>query len=380
MLRSDSVIMISWIKPQDVDIKHINIYRRIGGEQNFTKIKTLPGNISLFSDSAVTYHIKHRYYVTFGGGQGESPPTRTISTIPGPLSIWILDYYDLYVLKYTYDLSFTPFQYYALWYQQSMALSFKSGIGLITYPIYHYFEIFSLKSGNFLTGNDRLEYPYDCLYSAARNTFLVSDSSSGIYEVSISTGQERLLTATAGKPTQLQYTNTAFVYALYPESRSIKKFTSAGLFTDEIKGYRDNHFAKPVYFHVDERNNTIYIIDRWQNADALLRINPELQQCDTLIIHESIKKVLINTNTNDIWISVNTPGDEDACLLQLSYDGLRLNEINGFSYIADFVINPYNNALIVCDYYGYKVVQIRPDGSVISETKGKIVPYKVYVQ
>ena len=88
--------------------------------------------------------------------------------------------------------------------------------------------------------------------------------------------------------------------------------------------------------------------------------------------------IQVNTNDNSVWISINEP--ENSVLMQLSSEGIRLNEIAGFSGISDFKYISETNTIIVADPVDYLVKHIRPNGSVIGVFNKASYPSKVYVE
>jgi len=376
--RSDSVIVITWPRAQSVEVKAYNLYRRVGGEQAFIKIKSVPNNIFTYSDSATAFDIPHRYYLTYTGVDNESPPTYSVCTIPGPAVFWVLDDLYLKILRFTYDLGFESFNFFAIWFPQNFTRDSKRNNGLVTFTSFRYFEIFNLQSAELLLSNSQIEAPYDCLYLPGQDVYWISDSSRGIYEVNPVTAIENFITTTAGKPTRMQYHADGWVYTLDKQYKSIRQYDLTGQLVSEYSVAGTKPLVNPVGFHVVDFNQDLYIIDRNIETDLLIRLKSQSLQSDTLMIADNMRQVLTDQGGQAIWVSINNP--DDGYLLQLSADGLRLNELKGFKYIADFKINPYNNTLVICDYWGDKVVHVRQDGSKIGETKKRLAPHKVYIQ
>ena len=64
--------------------------------------------------------------------------------------------------------------------------------------------------------------------------------------------------------------------------------------------------------------------------------------------------------------------------MQLSYDGIRLKLLEGFSYIVDFQIISITETLVIADSKESVVTHMRPDSTIIGKYSGAAYPYKVY--
>ena len=88
---ADSVITVKWSAPHTVDYKGFNLYRKVESETEFSLLGFLPEDQTEYDDHIEQYDITYQYYLTIQGENSESPPTKKIQTMPGPVSFWVLD-------------------------------------------------------------------------------------------------------------------------------------------------------------------------------------------------------------------------------------------------------------------------------------------------
>ncbi|RLD13157.1 hypothetical protein DRI50_07705, partial [candidate division KSB1 bacterium] len=165
-LRSaDSIVTLSWIPHYDTEIKGFHLYRRAGNQTQFSSLAILPAGQTEYRDSLVQFDTPYAYYLTLIGASGESPPTPVLKTVPGPGQIWVLDRWNEYILKFSYDMRHRLLSHYAIWIPQALAFNKQKNLAIITYPLYHYAEVIDPTSGLLKQEITDIRYAYACAFN-----------------------------------------------------------------------------------------------------------------------------------------------------------------------------------------------------------------------
>ncbi len=379
-LRSaDSVVTLQWYNTYDVHIQGYHLYRRAQGETNFSTLATLPPDRDIFADSTVQYDRSYAYYLTLIGASGESPPTPILQTTPGPGKIWLLDRWNEYILKFSYDLRFALQTHYAIWIPQALAMDRAHHMGVLTYPAYHYAELFDLDTGELYGEVTAIRYPYACAYEPLSQTFWLTDSSGALYRFSRDrTDAPQVLDNRLGKPLALVFDEHGSAFVLDAASDQIIVYNTQGQRTLSIANYKGQRFNRLIDLKATPDKRFIYFIDEQTQGNALYRFSTLTDSLSLVCTLQGMEIVRPSPLDQTLFVAINL--DEQAKILQLSAQGTRLNSWQGFKYITDFAINPVNGNLVIADKVLHQLVHLYPDGRILGQFNKAPYPYKVYIE
>ncbi|MCB0280948.1 MAG: hypothetical protein KDF60_00080 [Calditrichaeota bacterium] len=372
----ENYIRLYWSSPHDVIYKSFNIYRKAVGQDSFNLYTTVARGINYFDDRDILFDEKYSYYLSINGETEESYPTQVKSITPGPGNIWMLDRYLWDIVKLSYDLSAVSIRKAGAWRPENMAMSEK--IGLITYPVFRYLEIFNLENGRTIDGNLNLRSPFDATYDPVHGQFWVVDSTGSIYTIDTVEANEQLVYQDLKKPVQIEYMNNR-IFVLDRGFDKLFIFNSTPFLTDSIGSNQTGElFADLKLFRLDETNNKCYLLDGKNGANTLYRYNLNNRQIEPVFRDSLIYTFDVNQKDETIWIVI--ANKVNSQLLQLSPAGNRLHIIDGLVRPTDIKINPYNENVVVADFYGQTVYHYRPDFSLVGIYSTIGDPFKVYIQ
>ena len=379
---TDSLITLSWNIPLKPDFSSFEIYKKEEGQDDFTLLANISNTVSHYNDIINTLDIRYYYYIKLIGKGVESPPTKTKSIVPGPGSIWMLDDYLWEILKLNYDLSSTALRKVGVWKPENLTFAHEINRGLITYPIFNYYEIFDLSSGNILYGNQAIVRPFDAVYDNGLNRFWLIDSLGSLYIVD-STANEQFAGKFFKKPVQIDMLDDQLVI-LDKIMNGIYLFDRSPAQVDFIStNGNDEPFANLDLFRVDQLNKKVYLLDRLKDNNTLYKYNVEKNHLSVVFQDSLIRTFDVNKQDESIWIIIANKLNSE--LLQLSSTGQRLVSIKGFNLPRDVKVNPYNGNVIVADITDQlnileqKVFHYRSN-TLIGSFRTYGDPFKVYIE
>lgn len=377
-LRSaDSIVTLSWIPHYDTEIKGFHLYRRAGNQTQFSSLAILPAGQTEYRDSLVQFDTPYAYYLTLIGASGESPPTPVLKTVPGPGQIWVLDRWNEYILKFSYDMRHRLLSHYAIWIPQALAFNKQKTLAVITYPLYHYAEVIDPTSGLLKQEITDIRYPYACAFNPKSRAFYISDSIGALYQFTPN-GSVQLLDGELGKPEEIVFDAQGNAAVLDSYKKALILYQADGTRRAEITGFNGHRFRSLRFLSVNQAGSYFYFIERNDTSDVLFRLSTLTDSISPVFEGQGLRAVRESPMDHSLWLAVNS--DNGANILQLSPSGLRLNTLNGFKFITDIAVNPINGNLIIADRDAHQVIHVRSDGSRIGVFKEAPYPFKVYIE
>jgi len=378
----DTLISLAWNIPHQPNYSSIEIYRKIETDDDFSLLAAVSNSVSNYKDIVNELDIRYSYYLVLIGNGAQSNPTQTKSIVPGPGSIWMLDDYLWEILKLSYDLSSTSLRKVGVWKPENLVFANEIERGLITYPLFNYFEIFDLTTGDILYGNQSIIKPFDAVYDASLDRFWLIDSLGSLYIVD-SSANEQFAGKFFEKPVQIDILDDLLI-VLDKELNGIHIFDTSPRLINFIGQNNDEEsFSNLKLFRVDQINKNIYILDKQKNNNSLYKYNLEKDHISKIYQDSLIRTFDINKQNESIWIVIANKLNSD--LLQLSSTGERLVSIPGFNIPRDVKINPNNGNVIVADITDqlnlleHKVFHYR-SSTLIGSFRTYGDPFKVYIE
>ncbi len=294
----------------------------------------------------------------------------------------MLDDYLWEILKLNYDLSSTSLRKVGVWKPENLTFAHEIDRGLITYPLFNYFEIFDLTTGDILYGNQSIIKPFDAVYDDNLDRFWLIDSLGSLYIVDPS-ANEQFAGKIFEKPVQIDMLDDQLI-VLDIEVNGIHIYDTSPTQVDFIdQNEAGEKFTRLSLFRVDDINKHIYFLDKATNNNTLYKFNIEKNHLSTIYQDSLIRTFDINKQDESIWMVIANKLNSD--LVQLSSTGQRLVSIPGFNIPRDVKVNPYNGNVIVADITDQlnilkaKVFHYRSSTEIGSfRTYGD--PFKVYIE
>lgn len=375
---ADTVTTINWSAPYKVHFLGFNLYRKTDDEDSFQLIASHLSDQLQYVDRDINFDVTYQYYFTVLGEDNESPPSQILEVTPGPVTFIVLDLWGFAIYRLTYDLQHILQTRYTTWRAENIAFDSVNDLVLVTYPQLSYLEIYNRFSGSTELTSYDISRPFDCLYNNIENKFWLSDSSGSIYSLDPFTGALRLIDQNLKRPTQI-IQSPQEVYVLEKDAAQIVSYSSTGERLGIIRNMGDSLLHNPIYIKYAINSQDLYIIDRISdNKRILYRYSTIIDSAEIFYQDKYINSIEIDHRDNSIWISDNNP--ENAVLMQLSAEGIRLNEVVGFSGIADFKIIAESNTIIVADHVEHVAKHVRLNSTVIGVFQDVYYPSKVYIE
>jgi hypothetical protein len=380
VLSFDKKVELSWQNPSVEGYTGFNIYRKAEGLDNsFKKIASgIAASQRFYQDRDITYGYTYSYYLTITGVDIESKPTEQVSILPGPGLNWIADKWGYQIVKTTYDLMHPIFFYQTNWPPTNLAISAELNHVLILYLDTGMMEKITL-NGEYLQAYSDIGYPYDIAYEPQESLFWIIDSSGALYTLDTRTDQFKTITTGLSKPTAISIAPLSDLISVVDRlQRKIFQFRHDGSLYQTISRTNGKWLSGPTRYEIDEVHDREWLIDRNEEIDY---IYTKSRQAENFNLIDSVYfsgDLAINALDGTCWyLSYNA---QNSAVLQLSPDGTRQSEIDGFYNPYDIQTNPYDGTLIVVDSGRHRVIHYDETPAVLGLADFFNFPVKIRIE
>jgi len=381
VLSHDQQVELMWDSPNLTGYTGFNIYRKQEGVD--TVFKTLASMLlpdrREFTDYHIDYHQRYLYYVTVVGEDMESKPSSTVSILPGPGQVWMVDKWGYQVLLSTYDVEHIIRRYLTNSPPTDMAIAANRNTGLILYNDFGIVEAIDLNSMQSLVRITSIAHPYNVAFDSAAAIFWIVDTTGYLYKVNASSFQVTTVSSALGKPTQVSVSeNAGHINVVDQKLKKIFQFDRAGNVISEISSIGDHPLIKPERYLETADTGRFWLVDDagiWDRIYTRLVTMEDFQCIDSL---NAAGDLALATDHTLVWI-VNY-NNIDSSVMQLSASGTRPLELKGFYNPYDIEINPYDGSLLIADTGNGRVLHYDNTGQLIGKYLNLNFPVKVMVE
>jgi hypothetical protein len=377
----DQEVRLSWDQPNLDGYSGFTIHRRQDGVDSTYKIiaTDIRPEYRQYIDHDATYQQRYSYYLTVVSAGIESKPSNTVSIVPGPGEVWIVDKWGFQVVHTTYDVEHVIASYYTNWPPTDMAIAEDFQRGLILYNDAGMMEGIDLISMQPLLRITTVGHPFGSAYDKAIGAFWVIDSSGFLYRIHASTFQVAAFSLILDKPTRISVSEQAGRISLVDQKlKKIIYFDHNGNYISEISSVQNRSLILPERYAESRDLLQFWLIDDGGEWDRIYtrNINNEDFQCiDSLPAAGDISPAANNTLS---WV-VNYD-DIDSSVLQLSASGTRQIELRGFYNPYDLEINRYDGTLLIADSGNRRVVHYNDHHQILGTNFNLNFPVRVIVE
>ncbi|MGD9488966.1 MAG: hypothetical protein AB7W47_13150 [Calditrichaceae bacterium] len=375
----DSTVQIRWSPRLTVDFNGFKLYKKSELENQFTLLSSFPKNQSSYQDIDIKYDIKYSYYMTLTGENSDSPPTKIVDVIAGPGDIWLIDRWGLETfLNLAYDMKTVTLIVYGVWIPEALAFDHDHNRAMVTYPAINSFDIFDLDNGEVLFSEFGIEHPFDCAYDSFNQSFWLTDSSGKLYQINSVTGTSTLAATNLGNPIQIEFSEEKLLFILDDRNHKILVYNLEGVLQYSLSSLDDQSLLDPEFFQIDQTNQILFLTDQTPAEDILYKYDLATGETEEIYRSDNFGKFRLDERNKTVWIIIYN--DINSEIMQLSYNGLRLSQREGFISPSDLRINPKNGNLIVSDTGTRLVKHFRSDSTLIGVFSNAIYPFKVFIE
>jgi hypothetical protein len=374
-------VELSWDRPNLEGYTGFNIHRRQEGVDSSYKIiaENIPSERRTYTDDYLMYRQRYSYYITVVSEGIESKPSNTVSIVPGPGEVWIVDKWGYQLVHTTYDVEHVIGRYLTNWPPTDCAIAGDLNTGLILYNEYGIIEgieLASLENRQLITS---VAHPYGVVYDPGAGGFWVIDSSGYLYQINASTFQLTALSPALGKPVQISISLQAgYINIVDQKLKKIITFDREGNKVSEISTVQGHALLQPERFAVTSNLGRFWLIDdsgEWDRIYTRAASDEDFQCIDSL---SAAGDLSLTNDPSLVWI-VSLNGTESS-IMQLSASGTRQLELKGYYDPYDIEINRYDRTLLVADTGNSRVLHYDTGYQILGMYLNLYFPVKVIVE
>ena len=379
-LAFDNRVELNWQKPAVDGYTGFNVYRKILDLDNsFQRIASeLPASQTYYQDRNLTFGHMYVYYLTITGIDVESKPSNRETIYPGPGLNWIVDRWGYQVVKTTYDLAHPIFYYNTNWPPSNLAVSTDLNESLILYLDAGRIEKIRI-DGEYIQAYTDIRYPYDIAYDPHAQLFWIIDSSGALYTLDTQTDQINTVSTSLAHPISISIApDNDLISIADPRLRSVLQYNRNGSLVKSITKTDGKFLIRPIRYEIDETHQREWLVDSDQEIDYIYTKTLGSENFTLADSAYAVRDLVVDPSDETCWYISFTIGNSSA--VQLSPDGTRQSELDGFNNPLDLQINPYDGTLLVVESSNYRVLHYDHSLSLLGELNIFNFPVKVRIE
>lgn len=366
-------VSLSWDSIASDGIKHYSVYRKEADETEFKLIGNSDGNRARYQDLNRAYDQSSQYCISASTTAGyESPRSDPVTITPGPLSYWVLDYYDGSIHHLTYDgrhrLSLIR---EAIWPTAAVADTARQRIWVIDYVTGFLLKISD--RGDILEWISGLDHPTAItLDPVSHELWIVNRRRSEVVRLD-STGKQISYYTAFQEIRQLVWSGTeGFVWVADFGKKQAGLLDRKGdwtvvqTLTSQKSPVLDCQFSTGLTWLAD--STTVMLVSSRPAA---------IPRAKQIVLSEPVEGLSVNQKTGGCWAILGQENLTEKKIVRIDKNGSVSNLISGFERAHALAANPHHGGCIVADSDNNRVVMLDSTGVVFSERFGFVSPYDV---
>jgi len=379
-LAFDRRVELYWQKPNVDGYTGFNVYRKIFGLDNSFKrlASELPASQTYYQDRDLTYGYSYAYYLTITGIDVESKPSNQETIYPGPGLNWIVDRWGYQVVKTTYDLAHPIFYYNTNWPPSNLAVVADLNESLILYLDAGRIEKLRI-DGEYIQAYTDIRYPYDIAYDPQGQLFWIIDSSGALYTLDTQTDRINTVSTSFSHPVSISIApDNDLISIADPQLRSVVQYRRDGSWYKSITNANGKLLTAPVRYEIDETYQREWLVDRDQEVDYIYTRSLGSENFNLVDSTYFVRDLAADPFDGTCWYLSYNIGNSSS--VQLSPDGTRQSEIDGFNNPLDIQINPYDGTLLMVESSNYRALHFDHSLSLLGELNIFNFPVKIRIE
>ncbi len=362
-------VTVSWEPVQLEGMRRYHILRKADSQTDYERIGSVEGNMNFFKDSGRPYDQSVKYQITAETETGyESPPSDSIVITPGPLTYWMLDYYNGSVIRITHD-GRHRLAYLSDIIWPTAAASDTAGKVLWVVDYLNGALLQISEAGKILKWIEGLDHPIDIAFDPlAREIWVVNKKRSEIVcfdsegaELSRRSDVEDVRAVTwSGQKGEcwildrgLRKVGLIARTGEWRASCSLRTSTGHGL---------DCFLREGWVWAADSLD--LVSIDRQGNIMKIVEMK------------EPVGALSVNQTNGDCWVVLNDTDGHDA-IARVTADGDVLVNKDGFLSALSLAANPWHLGCFVAEAGRGRLVMLGADGNEMAEMTGIPGPWEI---
>lgn len=351
-------VLISWQRFDVADIKFYNLYRRLEGEAAFQLINTFSPDVFEYREIGAEFDRERWYRLSVSTASHESPLSDSVRIRPGPTFVWALDISAGDLVKYTHDGEHLIFRSNIAIRPTRLAVNPNTNSALII--DFWAQEVIAVDANGSFTGlTVRNPGATDLEINLRDNSFYVLNEEGGTLQQYSEKGELLITLENMTRPRAI---------AADPATGEVWVINSGRHEVLQVDFKAQTVFRYPGFLSTydlafDARRRVFWAAD----SASVLRFspaNPFIQ-----LIFSSFRfarKIAVDQNSGACWVIDWHFAPGQSSVVKLNAEGAREFEITGFVDPRALAVNPFNGNCFVTDPGKGELVQISPEGEVIS--------------
>lgn len=369
-------IYLNWNVIRLNNLAGYNIYRKTALDTAFIHRARCEPESWEYIDYDVKYETQYTYQITAVGEDFESPPSDSVSIVPGPTIIWATDADNQRIIKISHDGIHTI--------RNSSVVGFPWDIELTGrgdsywYSDLFYGNIYRVQDSELdrYVSNTGYPDPVDIEFDYRRNVLWGANENGSIIRISpvMVDSMQEIEDVEIISPASVSVSDVdGDCWVADPGSEQVYRIDASGQLIKVLQ----EKFNNPTDIVYNDGDHTVWVAD----SSRVLHLSFEGDYFDEIAFSfVNATKLSVNPESGDIWVIDHGAQVGDAKILRFDAQRNLMTEVTGFTAPLNLTVNLYDNGCIVVDSGAGKIVRLTADGEIIGESDGYYYPYGLAIE
>lgn len=371
IVSDQGTIDLSWQAFSNEGLQGYAVYRRTDGD-TFEKLATVNADSSSYRDARRPFDVTHEYCVSYLAQDYESPPSESVSIIPGPTYTWIADTYAGVLYRLTHDCHHVLMSSVYISYPWLIEVNPHRHSAWVVDAIFGDVSEISA-DGTILAYYNEFREVSAITFDARRNALWLSDSYESIVYKLDSAGAVLFSRSGFIEPRSLAVDRVSGNCYVADEGTGKISCMAA---TDGTVSELDITCDTPQSVGVDPVQRLIWVADKSRIIRYCLADSSQLVIGD---FHDA-RAVAVNEQSGECWVLDSGAQYDDGRVALLTKDGDVQFSRQGLLGPRSLSVNTYSGECIVAETGAGRLIRIHADGQIEVLPIDVVYPYDVEVQ
>ncbi len=353
-------------------LRGFRVWRRVGSD-TFRMIAALPGGAASAVDAPVQYGLRYSYTITAVGEDFESPPSDTVTVLPGPTTVVVADLSEGLVARLSHDAAHPIWRSSLVDYPDALTVDRSRGRVWVADGLDGSIVGMALRDGRFLFRLRGFWRPWNLVLFPSDGSLLVADRYGGVVAKVGVDGDVIWVDDRTERPADVAISSGGGYWVLDAAKRTVLHYPGPSSAVDKRCPYT---LKDPVALGTDAKGLELWVADR----SALYHYDSRLRKWSTVATGlQGVRALTVSPHGGECWFADET-GVSGQRVVRIDKEGGLLALSTGWQEVRDLAWSWCDAGVVVADARAGLVVRLDGDGNELGRYEEMVFPTLVAVE
>ena len=365
-------VFLRWDELDLDGLRGFRVWRTADGD-TFRVVATLPGKAFSAVDAPVQYGVRYSYTITALGEDFESPPSDTVTVLPGPTTVVVADLSQGLVARLSHDAAHPIWRSSLVDYPDALTVDSRRGRVWVADGLDGAVVGMALRDGRFLFRLRGFWRPWNLVLFPGDGSLLVADRYGGVVAKVGVDGDVIWVDDRTERPADVAISSGGGYWVLDAANRTVVHYPGPSSPADRRCPYT---LKDPVALGTDAKGLELWVADR----SALYRYDGRSRKWSTVETGlRGVRALTVSPRGGECWFADET-GVARQRVVRVDKDGGLLALSTGWEEVRDLAWSWCDGGVVVADAKAGLVVRLDGEAQELGRYEEMVYPTLVAVE